>query len=87
MRKLIVPAAITMLLVTPATTLAEGASRHSDRGAVHSRRSLDYEHVGAMRPGRVTAFSSQLIPHNVYEREGLSRNPEDCVIWGCVGNN
>ncbi len=87
MRKLIVPAAITMLLATPTTTFAEGASRHSDRGAVHSRHPLAHEHVGAMRLERASAFSSQLIPHSVYEREGLSRNPEDCVVWGCVGNN
>ncbi len=22
-----------------------------------------------------------------YEIEGLTRNPDDCVIYGCVGNN
>ncbi len=87
MRKLIVPAAITMLLATPTTPFAEGGSRHSDRGAAHSRHSLAHEHVGAVRSERAIASSSQHIPHNVYEREGLSRNPEDCVIWGCVGNN
>jgi hypothetical protein len=25
--------------------------------------------------------------HSIVETEGLSRNPDDCVRWGCVGNN
>jgi hypothetical protein len=25
--------------------------------------------------------------HEQYEIEGLTRNPEDCVIYGCIGNN
>ncbi len=23
-------------------------------------------------------------PYNVHETDGLSRNPDDCVKWGCV---
>ena len=23
-------------------------------------------------------------PYNVHETDGLSRNPDDCVRWGCV---
>jgi hypothetical protein len=25
--------------------------------------------------------------HEQYEIEGLTRNPDDCVIYGCIGNN
>ena len=23
-------------------------------------------------------------PYNIHETDGLSRNPDDCVSWGCV---
>jgi hypothetical protein len=23
-------------------------------------------------------------PYNIHETDGLSRNPDDCVRWGCV---
>ncbi len=26
-------------------------------------------------------------PYNVHETDGLSRNPNDCVRWGCVDNS
>lgn len=25
-------------------------------------------------------------PYNIHETDGLSRNPNDCVRWGCVDN-
>ena len=25
-------------------------------------------------------------PRNIHETDGLSRNPDDCVRWGCVDN-
>jgi hypothetical protein len=25
--------------------------------------------------------------HEQYEIEGLTHNPNDCVIYGCIGNN
>jgi hypothetical protein len=43
-------------------------------------------HAGAQFR-RERAFLSQPVPHSVYEREGLSRNPADCVVYGCIGNN
>jgi hypothetical protein len=80
MRKLSAPVAITMLLAIQTTPFADSGSRRSDRGAARSRHSLAHKHLGAMRPERAIAFSSQLVPHSVDEREGLSRNPEDCVV-------
>ena len=26
-------------------------------------------------------------PYNIHETNGLSRNPDDCVRWGCVDQN
>ena len=26
-------------------------------------------------------------PYQVHETDGLSRNPNDCVKWGCIDNN
>jgi hypothetical protein len=26
-------------------------------------------------------------PYNIHETDGLSRNPDDCVKWGCVDVN
>ncbi len=26
-------------------------------------------------------------PYNIHETDGLSRNPDDCVRWGCIDQN
>jgi hypothetical protein len=26
-------------------------------------------------------------PYNIHESDGLSRNPDDCIKWGCVDVN
>ena len=26
-------------------------------------------------------------PYNIHETDGLSRNPDDCVRWGCIDVN
>ncbi len=26
-------------------------------------------------------------PYNIHETDGLSRNPDDCVKWGCIDNS
>ena len=26
-------------------------------------------------------------PFNIHETDGLSRNPDDCVRWGCIDQN
>jgi len=40
-------------------------------------------------PGQVpTVFRSpnpyQYYPYNIHRTDGLSRNPDDCVRWGCI---
>lgn len=73
----------------PTMALAEDTPHH-ERGMVRSGHGLAHERPGygqLIRPGRPILFSSQSIPHSVYEREGLTRNPEHCVVYGCIGNN
>jgi hypothetical protein len=41
-------------------------------------------------PQRPTTFPSarpQPYPYNFHETDGLSRNPNDCVVWGCIDSN
>jgi hypothetical protein len=52
-----------------------------------------HQNVAALRaavPERPTMFPSARPlppPYNVHETDGLSRNPNDCVVWGCVDSN
>jgi hypothetical protein len=49
--------------------------------------------MAAMRaavPERPTVFPSawpRPYPYNFHETDGLSRNPNDCVVWGCIDNS
>jgi hypothetical protein len=41
-------------------------------------------------PERPTVFPSTWphpYPYNYHETDGLSRNPNDCVVWGCLEGN
>ena len=33
------------------------------------------------------ASAAQPYPYNYHETDGLSRNPNDCVVWGCIDSN
>ena len=36
----------------------------------------------------MTAIPATLpVPRRVYEKEGLTRDPDACAVWGCIGNN
>jgi len=42
-------------------------------------------------PGQLpTMFRSpnpyQHYPYNIHRTDGLSRNPDDCIRWGCIDN-
>lgn len=62
---------------------APSANNGADLRSHHAYASLRSPR-GERSCGRLGARS---VPHRVYEREGLTRNPEDCVVWGCIGNN
>jgi hypothetical protein len=52
-----------------------------------------HQNLAALRaavPERPTVFPSarpQPYPCNFHETDGLSRNPNDCVVWGCIDAN
>jgi hypothetical protein len=54
---------------------------------------VPHRNVTAMRAAvsqRPTMFSStrpQPYPYNFHETDGLSRNPNDCAVWGCIDSN
>jgi hypothetical protein len=65
--------------------------KYSDRVGRH----LHFAHqniadMGAAVPERPTVFPSarpQPYPYNFHETDGLSRNPNDCAVWGCIDSN
>lgn len=65
--------------------------KYSDRLPRHLHSSN--QNIAALRatvPGRSIVFPSarpQPYPYNFHETDGLSRNPNDCVVWGCVDSN
>jgi hypothetical protein len=68
-------------LSQPASVVAEPALRISHQGFADLR---------AAAPERPTVFPSsrpQPYPYNYHETDGLSRNPNDCAVWGCVDSN
>jgi hypothetical protein len=68
-------------LSQPANVVAEPALRITHQGFADMR---------AAAPERPTVFPSsrpQPYPYNYHETDGLSRNPNDCAVWGCVDSN
>ena len=65
--------------------------KYSDRLVRHSY--VAHQNVAALRaavPERPTVFPSarpQPYPYNFHETDGLSRNPNDCAVWGCIDSN
>ena len=50
----------------------------------------NFAHLRVAVPERPTVFPSarpQPYPYNYHETDGLSRNPNDCVVWGCIDSN
>ena len=65
--------------------------KYSDRVARHMY--IAHQNVAAVRaavPGQPTIFPSarpQPYPYNYQQTDGLSRNPNDCAVWGCIDSN
>ena len=52
---------------------------------------MSIQQFEALTPGqKPTVFRDPdprlAFPYNIHETDGLSRNPDDCVRWGCVDN-
>jgi hypothetical protein len=81
------------LLAGSSAASAQINPRHSVRGALGHPRPLAHQGVAyrfAARPRPPITSLSPATPsalHSLYEREGLTRNPDACAVWGCIGNN
>jgi hypothetical protein len=64
---------------------------YGHRVARHSHAAQ--QNIAALRaavPEQPTVFPSARphgYPYNFHETDGLSRNPNDCVVWGCIDSN
>ncbi len=79
--------------VSVAAYAAEGALK-----PVHSHRTMRQKPIAApdLAPSARTGLPPPVAfrdpaspwpyPYNVHETDGLSRNPDDCVKWGCIDN-
>jgi hypothetical protein len=49
---------------------------------------LSQTQLSHMLPNQIpTVYRDAEPPYEVHETDGLSRNPNDCVKWGCIDNN
>ena len=80
-----------LILAVPAMAIAATAPEGIHRGTLRHHQPMIHRRVAETQvipPMRPMVFSSaQRVPHRVYEIEGLTRNPSDCVVYGCIGNN
>ena len=74
-------------------------ARRRARGFRRGMSKREPKHTQSDRRGREQAPPDQLprifrdptnpygYPYNIHETDGLSRNPDDCVRWGCLDVN
>jgi hypothetical protein len=84
-RTVVASAVSALLLAGSPTAFADVAPRHVHRHAVRPRTALAQPVVAVQRPLVIQAITP--IPHRAYEIVGLTRNPEACAVYGCIGNN
>jgi hypothetical protein len=90
-KRIIASTAIALLFANSTEASAALSQTHSDRVGRHLH--FAHQKIAAMRaavPERPTVFPSarpQPYPYNYHETDGLSRNPNDCVVWGCIDSN
>ena len=85
--------AVALLLASSMETSALGAlqSPYGGRVAHHVfRADQNMARMRAAVPQQATVFPSARplpYPYNYHETDGLSRNPNDCAVWGCIDSN
>ena len=73
-------------------TATAAPSQNAGVPAAYASRAA-HQNLADMRaalPELPTVFPSrrpQPYPDNLHETDGLSRNPNDCALWGCVGTS
>lgn len=89
-KTILVSTVLVLLCAGPMTATA--ALSHAGVPAAHVSR-VAHQNFADMRaavPQRPTVFPSarpQPYPYNFHETDGLSRNPNDCAVWGCIDSN
>ena len=92
MRKAILTSTFLAILCAGSMTATAALSRTTSVSAEHALR-IAHQNFGGMRaalPEPPTVFPSkrpQPYPYNFHETDGLSRNPNDCAVWGCIDSN
>ena len=85
--------ASTVLALLCAGPMTATAALSQNAGAAAHASRVAHQNLGDMRaavPGTPTVFPSsrpQPYPYNFHETDGLSRNPNDCAVWGCIDSN
>jgi hypothetical protein len=92
MTKTIVVSTVLALLCAGSMTEIAAPSQNADGPAAHVSRVAhqNFADMRAAAPEPPTVFPSrrpQPYPYNFHETDGLSRNPNDCAVWGCVDSN
>ncbi|MBV8106565.1 MAG: hypothetical protein JO223_18440 [Hyphomicrobiales bacterium] len=97
--KTFVLASVTLGLALAGPAAGSSAASNplrSDPMAFHKvlgpRQAVDSRAVAYAHPTLFPMFGRSASPSIIYdssghEADGLSRNPDDCVRWGCVDNN
>ena len=90
-KPILVSTVLALLCASPTTAIA-ALSQDAGVPAAHASR-VAHQNFGDMRaavPTTSTVFRSsrpQPYPYNFHETDGLSRNPNDCAVWGCIDSN
>ena len=92
MTKTILVSTVLALLCAAPTTATAALSQNAGVPVAHGSRVAhqNFPDMRAAVPQRPTAFPSarpQPYPYNFHETDGLSRNPNDCAVWGCIDSN
>jgi len=74
------------LAVALGTALARGQAAAEDIPV------MTLQHAESLPPGEIPRIFRDpdpysYYPYNIHETDGLSRNPDDCIRWGCVEQN
>jgi hypothetical protein len=90
-KRIIAPLAVGLLCVYSIGASAAHSHKYSDR--VHQRLHFTRQNFAAMQavapepPNTFPSARPQPYPYNYHETDGLSRNPNDCAVWGCIDSN
>jgi hypothetical protein len=86
-------ASLALAVLCASSMQASAALSHQYSNRVQRHSHVTHQNVAALRaavPEQPTMFPSarpQPYPYNFHETDGLSRNPNDCVVWGCIDSN